>query len=170
MTSGIFENCWMLLVGFLNNLPRAEPKPGCISFEVIVNSTSVSVLVAGKWRDSDSVATFQAYDPCLGEPLKKIYPVSSREEAIEAVQAGSEAADALRTTSDEKVANFLDAFAVGIEYRAGELVDLAHAETGLQKSPRLKELELPRTTDQLHQAARAAREGTWRRPILDGAA
>jgi NADP-dependent aldehyde dehydrogenase len=48
-------------------------------------------------------------------------------------------------------------------------VEIAHTETALPKSPRLKDNELPRTTDQLRQAARAAREGSWRRPVRDDA-
>ena len=46
---------------------------------------------------------------------------------------------------------------------------MAHRETGLPKSPRLADVELPRTTGQLRQAAAAARTGNWRQPIIDSA-
>lgn len=134
-----------------------------------MNETTVHVLVAGVWRKSKSVETFRPDNPSLGEPLPDIYPVSSREEVIELLQAGSEAAEALRATSGETVAQFMETFAEGIECRCDELVELAHTETGLPRSPRLKDVELPRTTDQLRQAARVARLGTWRRPIRDEA-
>ena len=129
----------------------------------------VPVLIAGKWRESKSTGSFQADNPSLGEHLPDQYPSSSREEMLEAVQAASEAATILRTTSGAKIAGFLEAFAAGIEQRKDELVEMAHAETGLAKAPRLKDVELPRTTDQLRQAAMAARQGSWRRPIRDDA-
>lgn len=134
-----------------------------------MSETTVPVLVAGEWRASRSTGTFQADNPTLGQPLPEQYPVSSREEVLEVIEAGSAAAEVLRTVPGEKIAAFLEAFAAGIEARAEELVEVAHAESGLPKSPRLKDVELPRTTDQLRQAAKAAREGTWRRPIRDDA-
>lgn len=132
-----------------------------------MSESTVPVLIAGSWRESQSVGTFQADNPTLGEALPEKYPVSSRDEVLEAIQAGSEAAEALRTTSGEVIARFLEAFAEGMERRADELVELAHAESGLPKAPRLSAVELPRTTGQLRQAAAAARSGVWRRPIRD---
>ena len=63
--------------------------------------------------------------------------------------------------------NFLTRFAARIEERAAEIVEMAHLETGLPKSPRLAEVELPRTTGQLRQAAAAANEGSWALPAID---
>src|SRR5207237_7634507 len=54
-----------------------------------------------------------------------------------------------------------------IESRAGELVAVANQETALAIEPRLAKAELPRTTNQLRQAAAAARDGSWLRPIID---
>jgi alpha-ketoglutaric semialdehyde dehydrogenase len=48
-----------------------------------------------------------------------------------------------------------------------ELVDMAHRESGLPKAPRLAEVELPRTTGQLRQAAAAAIDGSWALPTID---
>ena len=61
-------------------------------------------------------------------------------------------------------------FAQRIERRADELVACAHAETGLPAAPRLRDVELPRTTHQLRQAAQAARDGSWRLATIDTAA
>src|SRR5690606_7014465 len=69
----------------------------------------------------------------------------------------------------ERIAAFLDGYAAGIEAEAEALVALAHAETGLPASPRLREVELPRTTGQLRQAARAVREWSWAHPVGDAA-
>jgi 2,5-dioxopentanoate dehydrogenase len=129
----------------------------------------VPVLACGAWRPSKSVGAFQAENPALDQPLPESYPVSSREETLEMLRAGSEAAEALRNVSGDTIAKFLESYAEGIERRAAEFVELAHAETALPKSPRLKDNELPRTTDQLRQAARAARDGSWRRPVRDDA-
>jgi 2,5-dioxopentanoate dehydrogenase len=128
------------------------------------------VLIAGQWRESHASSTFQAENPSTGELLPMQYPVSSREEVMEAVNAGAAAAEDLRGADPENVAKFLEACAAGIEQRAVELVEMAHDETALPKTPRLKDVELPRTTDQLRQAARAARTGSWQRPVRDEAA
>jgi NADP-dependent aldehyde dehydrogenase len=127
------------------------------------------VLACGVWRPSKSSGAFQAENPALGQPLSESYPVSSREETLEMLQAGSEAAESLRNTDGDTIAKFLETYADGIERRSAEFVEIAHTETALSKSPRLKDNELPRTTDQLRQAARAAREASWRRPVRDDA-
>lgn len=134
-----------------------------------MSDQSVPVLIDGQWRPSQSAGTFQADNPSLGQPLPELYPVSAREEVIAAIQAGATAAEALRTTPGDMIARFLETFADGIEQRRDELVALAHTETALAAVPRLRDVELPRTTNQLRQGARAARTGSWRRPIRDEA-
>jgi NADP-dependent aldehyde dehydrogenase len=67
----------------------------------------------------------------------------------------------------ENLAGFLTRYAERIEARRAELVDTAHAETNLPKAPRLNDVELPRTTGQLRQAAAAALEGSWALATID---
>jgi 2,5-dioxopentanoate dehydrogenase len=134
-----------------------------------MNANVSKVLIAGQWRESQASSFFQAENPSTGELLPAQYPVSSREEATEALRAGAAAAEELRGVDPDTVAKFLEACAAGIEQRMAELVEMAHAETALPKTPRLKDVELPRTTDQLRQAARAARDGSWQRPVRDEA-
>src|SRR5690606_24775454 len=67
----------------------------------------------------------------------------------------------------ERFAAFLEAYADRIEARAADLVETAHLETALPRQPRLKDGELPRTTNQLRQAAAAAREGSWAAATID---
>src|SRR5690606_35498562 len=86
-----------------------------------------------------------------------------------ALDAAVEAYQKLRSLSGERIAAFLERYAERIEARAEELVEMAHRETGLPKSPRLANAELPRTTDRLRQAAEAARVGSWRLPTIDTA-
>jgi len=134
-----------------------------------MNSTFSKVLVAGQWRPSRATNSIQASNPITGETIPEQFPVSPREDILDSLEAGAKAAAELAQADDDAIARFLEVCAAGIETRAAELVDLAHAETGLPKAPRLKDVELPRTTDQLRQAARVARDGSWREPIKDDA-
>jgi len=125
------------------------------------------ILIAGQWRDAESATTFHAENPATGEPLPGDYPVSSWADCDAALEAAAEAAIALRAAPPEQIAEFLTRYAARIEARAGELVELAHLETALPKSPRLADVELPRTTGQLRQAAAAALDGSWALPTID---
>ena len=125
------------------------------------------VLIAGKWRAAKPGGTFQAENPATGEKLPGEFPVSTWADCDAALAATAEAATILQTTTPEQIAKFLTRFADRIEARKSELVEIAHAETGLPKSPRLADVELPRTTGQLRQAAAAALEGSWAMPVID---
>ena len=125
------------------------------------------VLIAGSWRKSTGTKTFQAVNPRTREALPESYPVSPWGEIEAAIQSASNAATTVREWPGERFAAFLEAYADRLDARAGELVAMAHQETALAVEPRLSKAELPRTTNQLRQAATAAREGSWRRPILD---
>ncbi len=69
--------------------------------------------------------------------------------------------------SAERIADFLETFADNIESRAEELVEQANLETAFAKEPRLGSVELPRTTNQLRQAAAAARDRSWCHATID---
>ena len=129
-----------------------------------------AILINGVWQDSQDLAgTFQANDPTLGQAIDTVYPVSGLGDVELAVKAAYEAVVALRSKSAEDIAAFLEAYASEIEARGDALVDMAYAETGLPKSPRLKDVELPRTTGQLRQGAQAARDGSWAMATIDTA-
>ena len=128
------------------------------------------VLVAGRWQPSSNpVDTIQAVNPTTGRPLPNRYPVSGWPEIERAVEAGAEAAEAMRDHSPDEIADFLEAYAEALEERQDALVAIAHRETALPPEPRLRSGELPRTVDQLRQAAAAARDRSWCRAILDTA-
>ncbi len=128
------------------------------------------ILVAGDWRAANAASTFQAENPATREPLPESYPVSSWADCEAALQAASAAAEALRALPVERIARFLEVYADRIEARRDALVQTAHAETALPSSPRLGDVELPRTTNQLRLAAAAAREGSWASATIDTAA
>ncbi len=126
------------------------------------------VLIAGKWLEvKNTTGTFNMTNPATKSKLPESYPVSTKEEVLEALEAGKKAADELRTFPPEKIAAFLELFAKKIEEHTEELVNAANLETALPKEPRLRSGELPRTANQLRQAAEAARDRSWCMAVLD---
>lgn len=128
------------------------------------------VLIDGQWREADSAGTFFASNPNTREKLTDEYPVSTWADCDAALQAATRAFVEMRSLPRSAISSFLEAYAEAIEARADELVEIAHAETGLARSPRLADVELPRTTNQLRQAARAAHHASWTLPTIDTAA
>ncbi len=127
------------------------------------------VLINGEWRASSGTETFQAINPATRQALPHVYPVSSWSEIELVLQAADAAFKEVRSWPGERVAAFLEAYATEIEAGADEIVTAAHLETGYPVSPRLIDGELPRTTNQLRQAAAAARDGAWALPTIDAA-
>jgi NADP-dependent aldehyde dehydrogenase len=125
------------------------------------------VLIAGQWAASQGTASFRAVNPATKEPLESEFPISPLSEIEAAIDAASEASRAMRGWPGERFGAFLERYADRIEERTDALVAAAHAETALPAEGRLKGGELPRTTNQLRQAAAAAREGTWSQPVID---
>jgi alpha-ketoglutaric semialdehyde dehydrogenase len=125
------------------------------------------VLIGGAWRAANASGTFGSENPATGERLLDEFPISTWADCDAALDAAVEAARELRATPPDHIAQFLSRFAERIEARAGELVDAAHAESGLAMKPRLADVELPRTTAQLRQGAAAAIEGSWALPTID---
>lgn len=129
-----------------------------------------SLLIDGGWRPSVGTATFQAINPATSAAIPGSYPVSPWSEIEQAIGSAARAAVLVRSWPGERFARFLERYADRIEKRSAELITLANQETALPVEPRLAKAELPRTINQMRQAATAAREGSWRRPIIDTAA
>jgi 2,5-dioxopentanoate dehydrogenase len=125
------------------------------------------VLIDGVWKTSAGTKTFQAVNPATLAPLPDSYPLSPWSEVEAAIQAAARAAQTVSTWPGERFARFLEEYANRIEARAADLVAMAHQETALPVEPRLAKVELPRTTNQLRQAAAAARDGSWVHPTID---
>ncbi|MGH7128487.1 MAG: aldehyde dehydrogenase family protein, partial [Planctomycetaceae bacterium] len=125
------------------------------------------VLIDGRWVPSVASDTFQAVEPATRRPLADEYPISPWEEIELALTAAARAFETVRGWPGERFAAFLETYAGRIEGRAEAIVETAHRETALAKSPRLAGAELPRTIDQLRQAATAAREGSWAAATID---
>ncbi|SFI13997.1 aldehyde dehydrogenase (NADP(+)) [Planctomicrobium piriforme] len=128
------------------------------------------LLINGEWRPSQGKATFRAVNPAKRQPFGEEFPISPWEDVEEALVAADRAFDQVKTWPGARFADFLESYAAAIELRAAEIVSMANLETALPVSPRLKDVELPRTLGQLRQAAAAARDGSWKLPTLDTAA
>lgn len=129
--------------------------------------TAQPVLINGRWRVAQSAGTFQAENPAQAQPLPELFPISTWADCDEALTSAAAASVELRRLGSGPVVAFLRRFAERLEARAGEIIDRAHLETGLPKSPRLTDAEMPRTVGQLRQAAAAAEEGSWTLPTID---
>ena len=125
------------------------------------------VLIDGKWRAADAEGTFHAENPAKGEALPTAFPISRWSDCDLALTAATKAAAELRIVDPANIAAFLEAYAANIEATAPAIIEAAAEETALPITPRLKDVELPRTTNQLRQAAAAVRDESWRHATLD---
>jgi NADP-dependent aldehyde dehydrogenase len=126
-----------------------------------------NVLIGGEWIPSNSTGSFQAYAPNTGEIFGEQFPVSSWEDCSIMLDAAAKAAIQMEQATGAQIASFLRAYATNIESVAESLCELAAKETALPVSPRLQDVELPRTTRQLRLAADAAESQVWRNPTVD---
>jgi len=124
------------------------------------------ILVNGSWVPGDTDQTFVATDPQTGKGLGT-YPVSSWDDVDAALQAGWDAYRSVASTDPSVFATFLNDYADRLDSRAVEICSLAHSETALPLNPRLLDVEIPRTTGQLRQAATAALGRAWIRPTIN---
>jgi len=111
-----------------------------------------------------------SHNPKTGEKLVDQYPVSTFADLETAVNNAQFAAGHLGTSLPEKIARFLETYAENIEANGDEICRMAALETALPYEPRLKTIELARTTNQLRQAGAAVRERSWRMATIDSAA
>jgi len=126
------------------------------------------VLINGSWREPKfPIGHFQSITPETGVAQGKRYAISSFADIELALSASHWAVKELKSVSPENIAKFLELYASNIEDRALLLSQTAAIETALPEKPRLRDIELPRTTDQLRQAARAAKDRSWCQATID---
>jgi len=116
-------------------------------------NTPELVLIDGRWRAAAAAGSFRAIDPTTGLEQPEVWPTSGWSDVEAALDAAVRAAGELARVPAARIGDFLERFAARLAARGDELVEVAHAETGLAVKPRLAEVELPRTLDQLRQAA-----------------
>lgn len=128
------------------------------------------ILLNGQWRPASSNGDFTGFNPATAEPLADRYPISAWDDCQAALDAASHAADALADVPANMIADFLQAYSDRLEAQATDICQTAESETALPVQPRLQDVELPRTVNQLRLAATAARDETWRDPVCDAEA
>ena len=126
------------------------------------------ILIDNQWQTAKTDETFAATNPKTRETLPDLYPVSGWPDIDRALTAAANAAVALRALHDSKpIQSFLEGYASAIETNIAPLAKMAALETGLAESPRLSTVELPRTVNQLRQAAATVADGSWARATID---
>lgn len=128
---------------------------------------AADVLIAGTWQQSRSNKYFQSHNPSENQPLDVPFPISDWAECELVLDAASEAARELRHLPRQKIADFLNAYADLLDNNREALAEVANLESGLPVKPRLADVELPRTSGQLRQAAAAVLSGSWAIPTID---
>ncbi|MDX1963846.1 MAG: aldehyde dehydrogenase (NADP(+)) [Pirellulales bacterium] len=128
------------------------------------------ILIDGQWRASAGTEGFAPDNPATRTPLPQRYPISPWADLDAALSAAASAYAQLRNCPAGQIADFMESYASLLGEHAAQICELAHLETGLPIKPRLADVELPRTINQLRLAATAARDGTWALPTIDTAA
>jgi NADP-dependent aldehyde dehydrogenase len=128
---------------------------------------SEPVLIGGQWRSAQQAGTIRAINPATGEPLPHEYPVSSWTDCDAALSAAARATLELESLPPTAIATFLENYADRLAANSEEICAQANLETALPVKPRLADVEMPRTVNQLKQAAAAARDGSWRLATID---
>jgi 2,5-dioxopentanoate dehydrogenase len=142
----------------------AKTQPTLIHFIVM---TLQPVLINGSLIASAGTESFQATNPSTGQFIPEQFPISPWKEVDQVIANAATAYKQLRNVSRSAIAGFLNSYAAAIEASADELVRVANMESGLPTAPRLKDVELVRTINQLRLAAKAAESASWTNPIID---
>ena len=125
------------------------------------------ILINGSFRASSATTLFTAFNPTTRTAIDGAYPVSSWSDIDAALDAATSAFEAMLKLPRAVFAAFLENYAAKIESNLESLAKIAHEETGLPFLPRLRDVEGPRTVNQLRLAAAAARSGAWSEPVID---
>ncbi len=125
------------------------------------------ILVGDVWTPAHGERSFQATNPATGDLLPDQYPISDWHDCETILDQAHEAFVRMVDTPVERISDFLVTYADLLTADADSICRIASLETGLPVSPRLRDVELARTTNQLRQAASAALDGSWRLAAID---
>jgi NADP-dependent aldehyde dehydrogenase len=127
------------------------------------------VLIGGQWRAAEQTGTFRAVNPASGQPHSNEFPISSWSDCDAALSAAVSSAVELESLPPSAISEFLENYADRLAASSDAICAQANLETALPVKPRLADVEMPRTINQLRLAAAAARDGTWRLATIDTA-
>ncbi|MAO19926.1 MAG: ketoglutarate semialdehyde dehydrogenase [Phycisphaerae bacterium] len=129
--------------------------------------TTQPILINDQWSVRPAEDSFGPENPSTGEPLGETYPVSGLSTLLAMAEHARQAAEDLNHCPPDQIGAFLETHADLIDKRRDEIAQMAHLETGLPFQPRLREVEMDRTIDQLRQAAECVRSRDWMSARID---
>ena len=132
-----------------------------------MTSSQHHILSGGKWKVSHATAQFQGVNPRTTKKLPELYPVSPWADLEVILDEAAMAFAQLKDIAPDRRAVFLDHYADAIDSHKEQLAQQAEMETALPSATRLARVEIPRTVDQLRQAARATGERSWTMATID---
>ena len=109
----------------------------------------------------------RAANPATGEAIGAEFARSSRAELEALADTAFDAIDFLADAPGERIAGFLEDYAVRLEGDRAGIAQIAHEETALPLAPRLSEVEFNRMCLQMREAARCLRDESWREVARD---
>ncbi len=124
-------------------------------------------MLIGQQSVAGTRPAFRGIDPATNQALEPQFAGASAEQVEQACALAWAAQDAYRETSLSARAAFLESIAEHIENLGDELIERAHAETGLP--PARLQGERGRTCSQLRLFARTVRAGEWLDVRVDSA-
>jgi NADP-dependent aldehyde dehydrogenase len=122
------------------------------------------IFVGGEWIEATASACYRSVDPTTGQTFGPSFPISTWDD-IEAVLETASSGEPFAPA--ELRAAFLEKYAELIDANASSLAAIAQQETGLPAEGRYKNTEIPRTTNQLRQAAAQARSLDYQLATID---
>ena len=127
--------------------------------------TITGAMLIGESEVFGSQGTLRAFNPATGEELEPVFGGSSDADVARACALAEEAFDSYRETTQAARAAFLRAIGQGLLAVGDELLERAHAESGLPRA-RL-EGERGRTIGQLELFAKIVEAGRWMGVTID---
>lgn len=112
-------------------------------------------------------APIRAVDPASGEPFGEAFPAATPGEIENTLARAAAFWDEHGEPDVSKRIALLRRYADLIQASRNELTAIASRETGLPAEPRLGEVEINRTVNQLRLAADAVADGSWALPTIE---
>ncbi len=134
---------------------------GLRSGDEIMMNDHETIYIGGEWMAAATTDFYRSVDPTSGEAFGPNFPVSAWEDLDAALAWGGASPGA------DQCAQLLEKYAELIEANAEALAQIAQRETGLPAEGRFKNTEIPRTTNQLRQAAAQARSLDFQLATID---
>lgn len=121
------------------------------------------LFIGGEWIEATASGDYRSIDPSTGQAFGPSFPISTWDD----IEAALESATGEAFSSAEQRATFLEKYADLIDANADSLAAIAQQETALPAENRYKAVEIPRTTNQIRQAAAQARSLDYQAATID---